>query len=36
MMISSSLKKKLLTYVLDVGMDINEKERKEPLIDKDF
>tara|TARA_B100000035_G_scaffold314426_1_gene330667 strand:+ start:30 stop:653 length:624 start_codon:yes stop_codon:yes gene_type:complete len=28
--------KKLLTYVLDVGMDINEKERKEPLIDKDF
>ena len=27
--------KKLLTYVLDVGMDINEKERKEPLIDKD-
>ena len=28
--------KKLLTYVLDVSMDIDEKERKEPLIDKDF
>ena len=28
--------KKLLTYVLDVSMDINENERKEPLIDKDF
>ena len=28
--------KKLLTYVLDVNMNIDEKERKEPLIDKDF
>ena len=28
--------KKLLTYVLDVSMDIDENERKEPLIDKDF
>jgi guanylate kinase len=28
--------KKLLAYVLDVSMDIDEKERKEPLIDKDF
>ena len=28
--------KKLLTYVLDVNMNIAEKERKEPLIDKDF
>ena len=28
--------KKLLTYVLDLSMDIDEKERKEPLIDKDF
>ena len=28
--------KKLLTYVLDISMDIDEKERKEPLIDKDF
>ena len=28
--------KKLLTYVLDVRMDIDENERKEPLIDKDF
>ena len=28
--------KKLLTYVLDFNMNIDEKERKEPLIDKDF
>ena len=28
--------KKLLAYVLDVSMDIDENERKEPLIDKDF
>ena len=28
--------KKLLAYVLDVNMDVDEKVRKEPLIDKDF
>ena len=28
--------KKLLMYVLDINMNIDEKERKEPLIDKDF
>ena len=27
---------KLLSYVLDVDMNIDEKKRKEPLIDKDF
>lgn len=28
--------KKLLAYVLDVNMDVDEKVRKEPLIDKNF
>jgi hypothetical protein len=28
--------KKLLSYVLDTDMTIDEKNRKEPLIDKDF
>ena len=28
--------KQLLSYVLDVNMSINEKIRKEPLIDTDF
>ena len=28
--------KKLLSYVLDTNMAIDEKNRKEPLIDKDF
>ena len=28
--------KKLLSYVLDTDMTIDKKNRKEPLIDKDF
>jgi hypothetical protein len=35
-MIFSSAEKKLLSYVLDTDMAIDEKNRKEPLIDKDF
>jgi len=27
---------KLLSYVLDIDMNIDEKKRKEPLIDKGF